>query len=67
MAVSTAFRRSRSRIAALFEHKEIAMSDDPREEHVPLNDPKAKQRGEETRKAMDEVPEHGTDPLHEGP
>jgi hypothetical protein len=41
--------------------------EDRKDEHVPQDDPKAKQRGEDNRKAMDEVPEHGTDPLHEGP
>jgi hypothetical protein len=38
-----------------------------KDEHVPRNDPKSRQQGEENRKEMDEVPEHGTDPLHEGP
>jgi hypothetical protein len=28
---------------------------------------KAKAKGEEARKQMDEVPPPGTDPLHEGP
>ena len=34
---------------------------------VPYEDPKTRQQGEENRKEMDEVPPHGTDPLHEGP
>ena len=38
-----------------------------KDERVPRDDPKSKQQGEENRKEMDEVPEHGTDPLHEGP
>ena len=43
------------------------MTDDPKEQHIPRDDAEAKERGEENRKEMDEVPEHGTDPLHEGP
>ena len=41
--------------------------DKDRDEHVPHDDPHTKQEGERNRKEMDEVPEHGTDPLHEGP
>ena len=41
--------------------------DQQKDSHVPQDDPEAKQRGEQNRKEMDEVPEHGTDPLHEGP
>jgi len=37
------------------------------EDHIPRDDPKAKQQGEQNRKDMDAVPEHGTDPPHEGP
>jgi hypothetical protein len=37
------------------------------DEHVPHDDAAAKQEGERNRKEMDEVPEPGTDPLHEGP
>jgi hypothetical protein len=40
---------------------------DAKEQHVPRDDKQAKERGEENRREMDEVPEHGTDPLHEGP
>ena len=36
-------------------------------EDVPKDDPKARERGEENRKEMDEIPAHGADPLHEGP
>jgi|GEM_PF-4137209 len=43
------------------------MNDDPKEQHIPRDDAEAKERGEENKKEMDEVPEHGTDPLHEGP
>ncbi len=38
-----------------------------KDQHVPRDDPKAKQHGEQNRKEMDEVAPHGTDPLHEGP
>jgi hypothetical protein len=34
---------------------------------VPHDDPKSREQGEENRKEMDEIPPHGTDPLHEGP
>lgn len=37
------------------------------DEDVPHDDPKSRQHGEENRKEMDEIPPHGTDPLHEGP
>ena len=40
---------------------------DVRNEDVPREDPKARERGEENRRDMDEIPPHGTDPLHEGP
>ena len=39
----------------------------PRNEDVPRDDLKSRERGEENRKDMDEIPPHGTDPLHEGP
>jgi hypothetical protein len=34
---------------------------------VPADDAEAKRKGEQNRKQMDEIPAHGTDPLHEGP
>jgi hypothetical protein len=43
------------------------MTDDRNEQDIPREDAGAKDRGEENRKQMNEVPEHGTDPLHEGP
>ena len=43
------------------------MIDGRKEQDIPRDDAQAKERGEENRKEMDEVPEHGTDPLHEGP
>ena len=43
---------------------------DEREKHsdLPHKDQKGIEReAEKSRKALDSVPEHGTDPLHEGP
>ncbi|HEY0113151.1 MAG TPA: hypothetical protein VGB59_08350 [Allosphingosinicella sp.] len=40
--------------------------ENPRED-LPSDDPKIEEEGEKNREAMDEVPPHGTDPLHEGP
>ena len=37
------------------------------DEHLPSDDQEIAKEGEKNRKEMDEVPEHGTDPLHEGP
>ena len=34
---------------------------------LPLDDEASTERGEEAQKELDEVPEPGTDPLHEGP
>ena len=34
---------------------------------LPHDNAEARDKGEEARKDMDKVPEHGTDPLHEGP
>jgi hypothetical protein len=31
------------------------------------NQREAEQEGEKNRRELDEVPEHGSDPLHEGP
>jgi hypothetical protein len=38
-----------------------------KDENLPSGDQKIGVEGEKNRKEMDEVPEHGTDPLHEGP
>lgn len=46
------------------------MQDERENKPTPDADAEAKQRGEEGRKnrdEMDDVPPHGTDPLHEGP
>ena len=37
------------------------------EQHLPSDDKDIAREGEKNRKEMDKVPEHGTDPLHEGP
>ena len=34
---------------------------------LPSDDPKIAEEGRKNREEIDEVPEHGTDPLHEGP
>jgi hypothetical protein len=34
---------------------------------LPSDNPRIEQEAEENRREMDEVPPHGTDPLHEGP
>ena len=34
---------------------------------LPSGDPGIEQEAQENRREMDEVPPHGTDPLHEGP
>jgi hypothetical protein len=34
---------------------------------LPSDDEAIERQAEESRKALDEVPEPGTDPLHEGP
>jgi hypothetical protein len=36
-------------------------------DHIPSDDPKTAQQGEKNRRGLEEVPEPGTDPLHEGP
>lgn len=40
---------------------------EPEREDLPSEDPRIEEEGEKNREAMDDVPEHGTDPLHEGP
>ncbi len=41
---------------------------DPREPaDLPSEDPDIAEKGEKNRREMDDVPAHGTDPLHEGP
>jgi hypothetical protein len=34
---------------------------------LPSDDESIEEQGEESRRELDEVPDHGTDPLHEGP
>ena len=38
-----------------------------REQDLPSGDAGIEREAEKNRKAMDEIPPHGTDPLHEGP
>jgi hypothetical protein len=40
---------------------------DDKDKDIPHEDPRSREKGEENRKEMDDVPAHGTDPLHEGP
>jgi hypothetical protein len=40
---------------------------DKQDQDLPSGDESIAKRGEEKRREMDEVPPHGTDPLHEGP
>jgi hypothetical protein len=37
------------------------------EPNLPSDDEEIGREGEKNRREMDEVPPHGTDPLHEGP
>lgn len=41
--------------------------DEASEKDLPSNDEAIAREGEENRREMDEVPPHGTEPLHEGP
>ena len=41
------------------------MGDD--EQDLPSGDESIEEEAAKNREALDEVPEHGTDPLHEGP
>lgn len=34
---------------------------------IPLDEQESARKQEESRKELDEIPPHGTDPLHEGP
>lgn len=40
---------------------------DNEEKDLPSDDAEIAREGEKNRKALDEIPPHGTDPLHEGP
>jgi hypothetical protein len=40
---------------------------DVKQRDLPSDDPAIEREAEENRREMDEVPAHGTDPLHEGP
>jgi hypothetical protein len=41
----------------------------PREpqDDLPSDDPEIEREAEKSREALEEVPEHGTDPMHQGP
>jgi hypothetical protein len=41
--------------------------DDKNKQDLPTGDEEANAKGAEAREAIDEIPEPGTDPLHEGP
>ena len=40
---------------------------EPQDEDLPSEDEEIERKGEKNREALDEIPPHGTDPLHEGP
>ena len=40
---------------------------EPQDEDLPSEDAEIEAEGEKNRRALDEIPPHGTDPLHEGP
>lgn len=42
-------------------------NDCPEPKELPPEESKGRQKGEEARKELDEIPPPGTDPLHEGP
>ena len=48
------------------ERNDIA-TDDMAIPDLPSEGAEIAQEGEKNRKAMDDIPAHGTDPLHEGP
>lgn len=43
------------------------MDREKEQEHLPSDSKEIAEKGEKNREEMDRVPEHGTDPLHEGP
>ncbi len=43
------------------------MGGDKRDQDLPSGEDRREEEAEKNRKEMDEVPPHGTDPLHEGP
>lgn len=45
----------------------MGRSQDDKDQDLPSDDEAIAQEGEENRREMDQVPPHGTDPLHEGP
>jgi hypothetical protein len=43
------------------------MGGEKQEGDLPSDDERIEEEAEKNRQAMDEIPPHGTDPLHEGP
>lgn len=43
------------------------MSGDKKDRDLPTDDESVEAEAEKSREALDEIPPHGTDPLHEGP
>jgi hypothetical protein len=43
------------------------MGGEKRQDDLRSDEERIEEEGERNRKEMDEVPPHGTDPLHEGP
>jgi hypothetical protein len=37
------------------------------DQDLPSDDPEIAREAEKSREKLDDIPEHGTDPLHEGP
>jgi hypothetical protein len=71
MAVETGLARSGFRAGAFDRERSNPMdrdeSDKPGTDDLPSNDKEIARQGEKNRKDMDDIPAHGTDPLHEGP
>lgn len=43
------------------------MGGEKKDEDLPSGDERIEEQGEKNREALDEIPPHGSDPLHEGP
>ena len=57
------------RAACTFQSQEAIMDEkEKRSDELPGSDPKTiEKEAEKSRRELDEIPEPGTDPLHEGP
>jgi hypothetical protein len=62
-------RVPRRRVGRTKEHKAMERTREQplKEKDLPSNDRSIEKEGEKARQEMDEIPEPGTDPLHEGP